>query len=468
MALSGVILEVVRYSGMKNVILEAQKNAAHSVLSNYNQKLWENYKIYGLNIEYPVIQNTKRYIENGIGNEEWIQGIDFYQGEVCQTSILENKRITDHEGEDFYLQALRYEKIHLPKVLLSKWIDALKKQHKEAESISEKEILDSSKDAVSKVENGKWEEEKGEPVSSKEAEEYKELKNPVKEYCSRMGMSLTQQVVEDTSKVSHSELPSGKVQSWDVMEKGNIQASNSSEGTTVDQLLFCSYLSEHFSYLTNIKDKRDFQYQLEYILTGREKEDEALEDTLQKMKWLRMGVNYLYLLTSTTQSQKAMAYAVALVGFTGIQPIIEAVKLGILFVWSYVETIKELKCLAAGKRIPLIKTDQNFRSDLKHLFDQNEKVSWDQDQSTLLGYKEFIEIFLFFEDSGKQKLRAIHCMNLDLFGREGKRSLDQFYSQLELKVTTEFSNIFEVLNSKNQQRKFPRVYERKYKIGYLQ
>ena len=471
LALSGAVLEIVRYSGMKNVVIEAENNAGHSLCSNYNQKLWNQYHIYGLSCNYPVLQGTKRYIEMGMGNESDSKGVDFYKGEVGQVQLVGNKRLTDFEGEDYFQQAVRYQKIHFPKILIEKWKDYGKRQQNEAESVSDQNTIELSQSAMDELKDDKWKEKKGEPVTHKDAKEYENLKNPVTEYGNLTGGLLSQLVVEDPSKISTCKMRSSCMQSFEEMEKGSLAQSETEESQVTNQLLFVSYLAQHYSSFVLPQKDRGMQYQLEYILTGKDNDANALESTLQRMKWLRIGVNYLYLFTSSVQSQKAMAYAVALVGFTGIEPLIEAVKLGILYVWAYSETIKELKCLAAGKTIPILKTDQNFRTDLKQLFTAGPNTNWDQDQGLKIGYTEMIQLLLVMEQPTKQRLRSIHCINMDLTGKEEKNetlSMDQFYSGLELRVGIQFDNIFACLNQQNKKPRFPYCYERTYHIGYLQ
>ena len=465
MALSGAVLEILRYSGMKNVIIEAENNGAHSLLSNYDQKLWKKYHIYGLESSHPVLQSTRKYIQMGIEKGEWSTGVDFYLGNVKNVAIQGIQKITDDEGEDFYQQAIRYEKIHMPQILMDQWKDYASNQYEKAHQVSEEEIIQSSQNATERLKDNKWEEEKGEPVHSEEAEEYKDLKNPVGEYCNQKKGTLTQQVLGTECTISQEVVPTSCVKNWNEMEKGTYPVREASEDGMVNRLLFAGYLTEHFSSLVHSNEDGKMHYQLEYILSGKEKESEALETTLVKMKWLRIGVNYLYLLTSAEQMKKATAYAVALVGFTGIQPLIEAVKLGILFVWSYSEAIKELKCLAAGKKIPIIKTDQNFRTDLKQLFVENGNCNWDQEKGFLIDYTQMVQIFLLMENSQTQRLRAIHCMNYDLWN---ENKMDQFCTKVNLKVDVQFSNIFQCLSGENEEARLPYHYERDYTIGYLQ
>lgn len=149
--------------------------------------------------------------------------------------------------------------------------------------------------------NGK---KKGEPVTHKDAKEYENLKNPVTEYGNLTGGLLSQLVVEDPSKISTCKMRSSCMQSFEEMEKGSLAQSETEESQVTNQLLFVSYLAQHYSSFVLPQKDRGIQYQLEYILTGKDNDANALESTLQRMKWLRIGVNYLYLFTSSVQSQK--------------------------------------------------------------------------------------------------------------------------------------------------------------------
>jgi hypothetical protein len=63
----------------------------------------------------------------------------------------------------------------------------------------------------------------------------------------------------------------------------------------------------------------------------------------------------------------AEATATALVGFTGNPLIINGVKEGILAAWAYMESVLDVRALLSGKKVPFIKTADDWTSDLANL-----------------------------------------------------------------------------------------------------
>ena len=190
---SGVLLEIVRWKGMQNIIQEACAEASESVLSYYKPWLWEQYHIYGLSDKHNEEDLMCKYVQKGLQCERKLfqkKGIDYYQGKVLSFESVQEKRLSDNNGEDFIRQAVRYEKIHLPVKIVS---DGLKKLLSQAESVdetTEDRVMNSSKEALKQAEEiqKKQQQEKDNRTKSEEKisekdqdqakEEFKNAENP--------------------------------------------------------------------------------------------------------------------------------------------------------------------------------------------------------------------------------------------------------------------------------------------------
>ena len=91
----------------------------------------------------------------------------------------------------------------------------------------------------------------------------------------------------------------------------------------------------------------------------------------------------------------AMEIAAAAVGFTGLPPLIQAVQIGILLAWSYIESILDVRCLLAGGSIPLVKKISDWKSDVSVGEEVlKEKKEQAQSQKDGLDYREYLQILL--------------------------------------------------------------------------
>ena len=87
--------------------------------------------------------------------------------------------------------------------------------------------------------------------------------------------------------------------------------------------------------------------------------------------------------------------AIALVGYTGLQPLITAMMFAILGVWAYGESILEVKCLLNGGKIAFEKTALNWKLSLTNLcsMEQAAKGNVTEDAQGMT-YEEYLFMLL--------------------------------------------------------------------------
>jgi len=481
---SGVLLEIVRWKGMGNIIQEACAGASESVLSYYKPWLWEQYHVYGLSDQHNEEKLMCEYVQNGLnynGNIFQKKGMDYYQAKVLNVESVQEKRLSDNHGEDFIRQALRYEKIHLPIKMVSDGLNQLLNHAKGVDESKEDSVMNHSKDALKQAEEIKKkqqqdqdnEERAEEKVSKKEQdqakEEFKNVDNPFTFFDQHKSSVLLNLVLEDAGK-SSKQILEEKDCIWNrKLKHGNLEKSADELRLTVlEKFLLGMYTLEHFGYYGQEKKDRGLNYQVESIITKKTKDQEALEGVVLRIMAIREGVNFLYLLTSPSKSQEAFGFATALVGFTGLPPLIEAVKIGILMVWAYTETVSELKALMKGEKIPLIKTDQNFHSCLKNLGKSLEKGNWEDDPGVKISYAECLIVFLMMENQEKMATGMLNCIDFDL-QKDGvcTQGIDCFKTKIKGKLRVKVSPVFQVILQDTNNPKLKLQEERNWEIGYV-
>lgn len=133
------------------------------------------------------------------------------------------------------------------------------------------------------------------------------------------------------------------------------------------QAAFVGYVRHHFS--NGVRQPRDSVHkcEIEYILKGKESDYENMEAVVNEIVWLRMPVNYTYLLSDTEKKGEALTMAAAICTATGTEGFIEVVKYLLLGCWAYAESVCEMRTLLSGEQIPYIKTKETWTTDLKTL-----------------------------------------------------------------------------------------------------
>ena len=59
--------------------------------------------------------------------------------------------------------------------------------------------------------------------------------------------------------------------------------------------------------------------------------------------------------------------AAALAGFTGNPAIIKTVQIAVVGAWAYIESIQDIRALLMGGKIALVKSKEQWTTDLAHL-----------------------------------------------------------------------------------------------------
>ncbi len=137
----------------------------------------------------------------------------------------------------------------------------------------------------------------------------------------------------------------------------------------LDDYLMLEYYKDHFKNYTEEKTSQTvLMYELEAMASGCKSDEKALGSVLSKMLCIRMLCNYGYLLTDSAKQAQAEATALAVVGFTGIEPLVMLVKQLILIAWGLTEALVDVRALVSGYSVNVLKNASNFRVKYSDLF----------------------------------------------------------------------------------------------------
>lgn len=167
-----------------------------------------------------------------------------------------------------------------------------------------------------------------------------------------------------------------------------------------EQGAFADYVSRHFSNGVGQREDSVNKCEVEYILKGKDSDYENMEAVVKEIIWLRLPVNYTYLLSDVEKKSEALTMAAAICTATGTEGLMEVVKYLLLGCWAYGETVCEVRTLLAGERIPYVKTEKSWTTDLKTLGGAAAGTAGEQG----LSYEDYLLILL-----AKKKGRQQNC-----------------------------------------------------------
>ena len=159
-------------------------------------------------------------------------------------------------------------------------------------------------------------------------------------------------------------------------------------------------------------------YEMEYLIGGKNADQENLKAVVNRLLLMREGANLLYLETDSTKSQEAMSVALALTSVVANPELAEPVKHAILAAWAYAESISDVRILLNGGKVSLVKNDTQWHTDLKHLGDALNTSEKNTEQEGL-SYDGYLQLLLWTTSEEKIRQRSMNlieqntgvCMN---------------------------------------------------------
>ena len=403
----------------KNYRRADTNRAIECVFAEYQKELLEEYDIFALEGSY----ETGAYSEQNVEDRLSYYGAGNMEHEVERIQLL-----TDQDGKTFYEQAVIYMEhkygIDLVKNMLgtsSLW----KNQEEKAE-----EYVREEDESQKKLEN----------LLAEQEGQLLEENNPIEHVETLKQSSLLELVVPKGVKLSEKCVSPGEMLSNRERQTGyGSFADEEEEYSKASELLFGEYLQEHFSSFTDQIQSGALDYELEYILAGKESDRQNLEDTVKQLLFLRFVPNYAYLQTDTAKKAEAEALAGTLCTLLTVPAITEAAAQAIILAWAYGETIMDIRSLLAGKKVPVAKSETTWQLSLSSLLTlgtgNDTKEGMDCEEG--MDYQEYLRILLFLKEKDTLTIRALGIIEQNLrsiYGQDYFRA-DYCISRLELHTT---------------------------------
>lgn len=387
LSFAGAMIESASIQVLKNNKYADASLAMESVFAEYQKEVLEEYDLFVLDGSY----DSGEFAEDKI-----LRRLDYYGADVSGSKIEKLEFLTDGGGRAFYEQAVRYiqEKTGIHAMSDETWetpIDI------EEEAIKARQEL--------------------ETILEESGEQLPKENNPIQIISDIRNSAFLKVLVSNEAELSNNSLKKERLSSVRKLREGRGRLDSMTVmNDAVGRLAFQSYLLEHFSDITQKKQERALDYELEYLIAGCENDKKNLEIVTKKIAALRCAVNYAYLLTDEEKRAEAKVMAVGLCVLLTVPGITEAVKQALLLAWAYGESIVELRTLISGKRVPFVKTKENWQlqlSALLHLTDDGMQKSTEENEKGM-SYRDYLKTFLVLEKKETLSMRALDLIESNL------------------------------------------------------
>lgn len=405
------LVEGVRVYYLRAKTEQAMELAAFSVLSEYQQEIFEHYGVFLLDLDYEqgaehmavLEQRAQKYLESNAGEVTTVR-----------LKTEDFRRGTDNGGMPFFRQAVEYIKVKSGYKLLEELLGDV--EGLTSDEVDLNGILNESENAAEGI-LGEYVDQEGLPMF--------QISLPSISFPT-IG-ALTEAVFGSRSGLSDKTINlSERIQKRNLKQGIGINEKS----TLADMQLFHTYLFTHCNYYNSGNTsvlKEVLEYQLEYIISGKESDIENLENIMWRIFLSRAGGDYLFYHQDAEKMAKAESEAVSLAGVTGNAVLIHLVREILLISQAIQDGISETKQVFLGEKVPLY---------------QNGVFS-----GVKLGYEEYLFLFLNTTDETVKIYRCMDIAELEVRNKSGYESLciDHCVDSFELQWTYQFESLFKVI-----------------------
>ena len=211
------------------------------------------------------------------------------------------------------------------------------------------------------------------------------------------------------------------------------------------RLLFDAYLDEVMVCAgRNTNEPHVLACELEYILGGKESDKENLEKALSGILALRTAENVKCLSGDAPRQEELTAAAVFLAAAMGMPEASDGLRAALEAAWACGESVLEVRALASGSKMPLVKKPEQWTLSLAGLLvlAAGGGRDWESpDYRVGISYRDYLRAFLTLVPAGTKRMRALDLIELNIGEERGQALLaDRCLCALQIRGKAELEH----------------------------
>ena len=443
------LIDGVRRNGARLEIECVTDIGMHSIMAEYHRELMKQYNLFAIDSSYGTEfcskANTeahlRKYLSKNLDSSDVflanllykdLLALNLEDAELTRVSIL-----TDHDGAVFRKRAVAAIEADVGRGLLTQlrgWMQVVEVNGlEEGKEETEKQELDRQiGEYISEYDGMEVETEDGEI-------ETVEIGNPTDGLESKKSLGILKLVLEDEESISGNmvnteSLIYNRMQTMQI-NRGNVELEEPGEAEKLaEKFLFQEYLLRYMGRYGNESGKEALQYQIEYLIAGKNNDVDNLKSVVNRLCVLREAANAMYLWSNETKRAEikvAAGLVCTLITLPQLTPLLEG---AILLGWAYAESVYDVKSLLAGGKIPLLKDDNSWHYSLSAALEG--EVGEAAEDGEGLSYQDYLRIFMMFTDTDILTARAMDMVEADIRKTPGNSAfrLDGCYEMVEARI----------------------------------
>lgn len=420
--------------------------ALYSLFGEYDRDLLEHYELFFLDGAYGGNRMKLGKITDRItyGMEKVLE-TDLMKTSVKQCGLTAYCLATDSGGESFKRQAAAWTRDSLGSQAVSRILKQAKGDsetvrilEEKGEKLREREDLeeyDRMLEEYQEAETGETERAEDETMPIPGDENPIEILRKVKK------MGVLGMVVPDSGDISEKQAEVSEFLSCRSLNQGLGNSRGRPEDAGVSEtLLYQEYVLKKMGNYSEPCREGDLSYQLEYILAGQDSDQENLRKVVQRLLLIREAANYAAIYTDPVKRGQAATLGLTLASAAGIPAGQQLAETLVILCWAYGESLLDVRDLLAGGRVPLVKSQGQWKLSLNNLPHILELLREEGGTGTEgMEYQGYLRVLLYLSLE-KEDTEVYRCMDMvenvmrKTEGKGGFR-LDQCLESAEAELT---------------------------------
>ena len=418
LAITFTILGVVREEVIRMEIESTMDISLFSLFGEYHKELLKRYDLFAIDSTYgelgegteKIEEHLNYYLnENFQGKSSWKQKKLSLTGlNSTGTEIEEYCLLSDKNGQVLKEAILEYMENKKGFTVINQW----KKEYERLKIIEE-----NSYDV-----EGQWEKISGEIneiIGEKEKMSEEEIsleENPADYIKEKKEEGILSLALPTDREISNTKIERKNYISNREYRKGTgiLKESSSIRNPVTEKNYLQEYLIEKNGNFQKEKDDTYLKYQIEYLLYGEEEDRKNLEKTLERILLGRETINFTYLMTDQVKQAEAETLATLISIACMIPELKEPVKMVLLFAWSYAESVKDIRILLEGKKVPLIKSNDTWNTPLSQLLSFTSHLDEYKNSEEGMDYEDHLKLFLLTSEEESILMRFMDLCEMDI------------------------------------------------------
>ncbi len=435
-------LEIARVSGLRANSEVSTMQARDTVLASYCRPLWEQYHLLFWEVpdgDMDGLESLQCEAIEGNRADVSLHTDNFYVLPIHlrEVSTTGYQLVTDDGGTAFRSQAAEMMKLTLAEDAvdnLLSWLAGEDTAEPEIDLESDAlDALDTLETAAAEAAAGAVEGDAAADADVVVVPDIQIQENPL-EWVRQVGENGVLSLIVPEESISDKAIDAEDCIANRTLAVGNTRAD--SDDALLENAWFYLYLDKYFTDFTESADDHALDYEVEYLIAGKDSDRANVKAVTRQLLLMREGANMLFLETNSEKRATASAVATVICAAALVPELEVVVEQGILAAWAYAESISDLRILMSGGKVRLVKTEDQWHTDITAL--SSTVLSSEGEQQTEgLAYSDYLMLLMQTTSNEKLTTRAMDVIEHNLDVR-----MDEMLCYAECAYTYESSSLF--------------------------